>query len=100
MRSSTANIGRRGGFETRILLSLFSIGKRARLSLSLTILLLEMPTFVGLTLAAESKTLGQAEWDKTVAAAKKEGRLNFYVGRYGSEKLLNEFRKEFPEIKS
>jgi hypothetical protein len=27
------------------------------------------------------------------------GRRNFYVGRYGSEKLLNEFRKEFPEIK-
>ena len=34
-----------------------------------------------------------------MAAAKKEGRLNFYVGRYGSEPLLNEFRKEFPEIK-
>jgi hypothetical protein len=41
----------------------------------------------------------QLEWEKTVAAAKKEGRLNFYVGHYGSEPLLNEFRKEFPEIK-
>jgi ABC-type glycerol-3-phosphate transport system substrate-binding protein len=41
----------------------------------------------------------RADWDRTVAAAKKEGRLNFYVGRYGSEPLLNEFRKEFPEIK-
>jgi ABC-type Fe3+ transport system substrate-binding protein len=50
-------------------------------------------------LAAEAKPAWQAEWDKTVAAAKKEGRLNFYVGRYGSEPLLNEFRKEFPEIK-
>ena len=99
MRSSTEKIRRRGGFETRPLLLLFSIGKRARLFLSVTILLLEMPTFVGSTLAAESKALWQAEWDKTVAAAKKEGRLNFYVGRYGSEKLLNEFRKEFPEIK-
>ena len=49
--------------------------------------------------AAEAKPAWQAEWDKTVAAAKKEGRLNFYVGRYGSEPLLNEFRKEFPEIK-
>ena len=38
-------------------------------------------------------------WENTVAAAKKEGRLNFYVGRYGSEPLLNEFRKEFAEIK-
>ena len=38
-------------------------------------------------------------WENTVAAAKKEGRFNFYVGRYGSEPLLNEFRKEFPEIR-
>jgi iron(III) transport system substrate-binding protein len=49
--------------------------------------------------AAETKPAWQASWEQTVAAAKKEGRLNFYVGRYGSEPLLNEFRKEFPEIK-
>ena len=49
--------------------------------------------------AAESKPAWQDAWEKTIAAAKKEGRLNFYVGRYGSEPLLNEFRKEFPEIK-
>src|SRR5258706_11174398 len=49
--------------------------------------------------AADGKSSRQSEWDKTVAAAKKEGRLNFYVGRYGSEKLLGEFRKEFPDIK-
>src|SRR5215470_6417417 len=49
--------------------------------------------------AAEVKAPWQAQWDKTVAAAKKEGRLNFYVGRYGSEKLLGEFNKEFPDIK-
>lgn len=50
-------------------------------------------------LTAEAKSGWQAAWEKTVAAAKKEGKLNFYVGRYGSEPLLNEFRKEFPEIK-
>jgi iron(III) transport system substrate-binding protein len=50
-------------------------------------------------LAADVKPNWQAVWEKTVAAAKKEGKLNFYVGRYGSEKLLNEFRKEFLEIK-
>ena len=50
-------------------------------------------------MAADAKPAWQATWDQTVAAAKKEGRLNFYVGRYGSEPLLNEFRKEFPEIK-
>lgn len=51
----------------------------------------------GAALAAESGW--QANWEKTLAAAKKEGRLNLYVGRYGAEPLLNEFRKEFPEIK-
>ena len=49
--------------------------------------------------AAEAKPGWQVTWENTVAAAKKEGKLNFYVGRYGSEPLLNEFRKEFPEIK-
>src|SRR5262245_10409595 len=50
-------------------------------------------------IAADAKPEWQLTWEKTVAAAKKEGKLNFYVGRYGSEPLLNEFRKEFPEIK-
>src|SRR3982751_6272784 len=49
--------------------------------------------------AAEPKPGWQGVWENTVAAAKREGRLNFYVGRYGSEKFLDEFRKEFPEIK-
>lgn len=49
--------------------------------------------------AAEARPAWQTTWEKTLAAAKKEGKLNFYVGRYGSEPLLNEFRKEFPEIK-
>ena len=49
--------------------------------------------------AADAKPAWQASWENTVAAAKKEGKLNFYVGRYGTEPLLNEFRKEFPEIK-
>jgi iron(III) transport system substrate-binding protein len=49
--------------------------------------------------SADKKLPWQVAWENTVAAAKKEGRLNFYVGRYGTEPLLNEFRKEFPEIK-
>src|SRR5688500_181982 len=49
--------------------------------------------------AADTRPAWQVTWENTIAAAKKEGRLNFYVGRYGSEPLLNEFRKEFPEIK-
>jgi len=49
--------------------------------------------------AAEPKPNWQAEWEKTVVAAKKERRLNLYVGRYGQAPLLAEFNKEFPEIK-
>ena len=56
-------------------------------------------TCSGSVFSAEGKPAWQTTWEKTVAAAKKEGKLNFYVGRYGSEPLLNEFRKEFPDIK-
>ena len=41
----------------------------------------------------------KSDWEKVIAAAKKEGQLNLYVGRYGQAPLLDEFRKEFPEIK-
>jgi iron(III) transport system substrate-binding protein len=39
-----------------------------------------------------------SDWKQTVAAAKKEGRLNLYVGRYGQAALLEEFKKDYPEI--
>ena len=63
--------------------------------------------FAGLTLifllvlsgSGKAQTDWKQEWDKTLEAAKKEGRVNLYVGRYGTEPLLNEFRKECPEIK-
>ena len=38
-----------------------------------------------------------SDWKQTVAAAKKEGRLNLYVGRYGQAALLDEFKKDYPE---
>lgn len=41
----------------------------------------------------------KSDWDKLVEGAKKEGRLNLYVGRYGQAQLLDEFTKEYPEIK-
>lgn len=56
-------------------------------------------TWGSASFAADAKPAWQANWEQTVAAAKKEGRLNFYVGRYGTEPLLDEFRKEFPEIR-
>src|SRR5258706_6492526 len=50
-----------------------------------------------LSAAAASAAAPQA-WEQVVAAAKKEGRLNLYVGRYGTEPLLGEFRRDYPEI--
>ena len=38
----------------------------------------------------------KAEWDKTVAAAKKEGKIVLYMRRYDG--VLKEFAKKYPEI--
>jgi ABC-type glycerol-3-phosphate transport system substrate-binding protein len=88
------------GYEERQMKTL-SFGYRNAWPPSLAALALVFGVFtmVRISNAAAAKPTWQAEWEKTVAAAKKEGKLNFYVGRYGSEPLLNEFRKEFPEIK-
>jgi len=53
----------------------------------------------GTLFAADARPNWQVEWEKTLAAAKREGKFNLYVGRYGTEPLLNEFRKEYPDIK-
>ncbi len=66
----------------------------------ITSLLISLSFFsVTISHAADVRPSWQQEWEKTLAAAKKEGRFNFYVGRYGTESFLNEFRKEYPEIK-
>jgi len=52
--------------------------------------------FVTLPLRLEADWKG--DWDKSVEAARKEGRLNLYVGRYGQAPLLDEFKKEYPQI--
>jgi iron(III) transport system substrate-binding protein len=51
-----------------------------------------------LTLSTAARAADPAEWNRVVAAAKKEGRVNLYVGRYGTEPFLNEFRRDYPEI--
>jgi iron(III) transport system substrate-binding protein len=51
------------------------------------------------TLRTELEADWKSEWEKVVDAAKKEGRLNLYVGRYGQAPLLEEFKKDYPEIK-
>ena len=47
--------------------------------------------------AAEVKPAWQAEWEKVLAAAKKEGQVTVYISGY--EEVLPEFEKEYPEIK-
>ena len=56
----------------------------------LSLLFLLLVSSSATLLAADAQPSWQASWDRTVAAAKQEGRLNFYVGRYGSEPLLND----------
>ncbi len=51
------------------------------------------------TIATELQADWKGDWENVLEAAKKEGRLNLYVGRYGQGPLLDEFRKEHPEIK-
>src|SRR5712692_8650319 len=46
---------------------------------------------------AEAKGSWQAEWEKTLQAAKKEGQVTVYIYRY--EPVLEAFRKEYHEIK-
>jgi len=55
---------------------------------------------VAVSHAAQSKPSWQAEWDRTVSAAKKEGALSLYVyqgdGELGT--LVQLFQKKYPEI--
>ena len=46
---------------------------------------------------AEAKPGWQVEWEKTLAAAKKEGQVAVYISGY--EEILPEFQKDYPEIK-
>jgi iron(III) transport system substrate-binding protein len=43
-----------------------------------------------------AQSTSQNEWEKVLAAAKKEGQVNIYIYRY--EGLLQDFRKDYPSI--
>jgi iron(III) transport system substrate-binding protein len=47
--------------------------------------------------AADVKPGWQLEWERTLAAAKKEGQVSIYISGY--EEILPDFQKEYPEIK-
>jgi len=47
--------------------------------------------------AAQAKPIWQADWEKTLEAAKKEGQVVVYISGYDA--ILPDFEKEYPEIK-
>jgi iron(III) transport system substrate-binding protein len=51
------------------------------------------------TLAVEAKPAWQAEWERTVQAAEKEGQLTVYIGGYGAIVDVGAFQKAYPKIK-
>ena len=55
--------------------------------------------FLGIIFHADAQADWKKAWEQVLAAAKREGRINFYVGRYGTPPLLNEFTREYPEIR-
>ncbi len=53
--------------------------------------------FAGPIAASESKQDWQAEWERTVKAAEREGAVNFYT--LGDYSYLKEFERKFPKVK-
>ncbi|MCZ6671321.1 MAG: hypothetical protein O7C75_00135, partial [Verrucomicrobia bacterium] len=51
-----------------------------------------------LSARCEAQTASKAEWENTVAAAKKEGRVVIYHGS-GTYEVFQSFQKKYPEIK-
>src|SRR5205823_14168656 len=47
--------------------------------------------------AAQVNPAWRQEWEKTLEAAKKEGQVNVYMSGY--EAVLQDFEKEYPDIK-
>lgn len=56
-------------------------------------------SIVPLNYAAESNAGLQVEWEKTVAAAKKEGQVNVYITGWGAVLSAGEFQKRYPANK-
>jgi ABC-type Fe3+ transport system substrate-binding protein len=52
---------------------------------------------LGILICGETRGDWKQEWEHTLAGAKKEGQVNIYIYRY--EKLLEDFKKDYPEIK-
>jgi len=62
-------------------------------------LLIAMILFPTLLRAGEPRAGWEAEWDRTLEEAKKEGQLNFYHTRGPFDRLFSEFNKRYPWLK-
>ncbi len=66
---------------------------------SIALLLLAISVTMDPVKAGEAKPVWQVEWEKTVDAAKKEGKLSVYFWQGGNlEKVIQTFQKKYPEI--
>jgi iron(III) transport system substrate-binding protein len=65
--------------------------------LAIGVLVIAAGAIAGAAHAADAKPAWQAEWERVLAAAKKEGQVSIYISGY--EEVLPEFQKEYPEIK-
>ena len=72
--------------------------KRGFLCMSILFLLLPAAILAGSAGGQETKQNWQLEWEKTLEAAKREGRVVVY-GSATFESTLHEFEKRYPEIK-
>jgi iron(III) transport system substrate-binding protein len=66
--------------------------------LMFSLLLLGIAASQGRVLGGEAKRGWEAEWEKTLQAAKKEGQVVLYATE-GSDVIFREFEKKYPEIK-
>src|SRR5713226_1778266 len=55
--------------------------------------------YLGSFALAQTRTAWQAEWEKTVAAAKKEGEVHVYISGWGTVIDSGQFQRAYPEIR-
>jgi len=55
----------------------------------------------GSSLAADAKPAWRGEWDKTMAAAEREGSVSIYIFEAGplTEKTVHAFERAYPKLK-
>src|SRR5262245_5869993 len=72
---------------------------RQSIAWAATVLLI-LGSLIGAAQGADTKPVAQGEWERTVEAAKKEGKINVYLWLGSNlDKVVQLFEKKYPEIK-